>query len=362
MAAAMIAATTQSQALWYLTRSTGLVALVLLTASVVLGVTQVTRWTSPRVPRFVTATLHKNISLLVVVFVGIHVVTAVADSYAPIGLLDAVIPFRSPYRPLWLGLGAVAFDLLLALIVTSLLRVRIGHAPWRAVHWIAYACWPVAFLHGLGTGSDTRVSWSLYVSLAMLALVVGAVVWRLVAVEGVASGTRAWFAVGGAALVAAMLAWLVSGPLQPGWAQRAGTPASLLGGHARNAAALVPSSLPGPFSATFTGTIRQSVVSSNRATVTIDGNLSGHHGHLHVELTGAPLDTGGIALEQSVATFGPSNRPGLFTGAIDGLDGSVMRARVRDTSGHRMLLSISLNVDASSNALTGTVSARNGSD
>ena len=180
LARAMIAAVSNGQALWFMTRATGLVALVLLTASVGLGVAEVTRWSSPRFPRFVTAALHKNISLLVVAFLAVHIITAIADNFAPIGWLDVVVPFHSPYRPLWLGLGAVAVDLLIALIVTSLLRARLGYRSWRAVHWIAYACWPVALLHSLGTGTDTRVRWALLLSLGLLAVVLASVAWRSV--------------------------------------------------------------------------------------------------------------------------------------------------------------------------------------
>ena len=96
-------------------------------------------------------------SLLVIVFLVIHIVTSVLDSFAPISLTAAVIPFVSSYRPLWLGLGTLSFDLILALAITSLIRRRLGYATWRAVHWLAYASWPVAVLHGLGTGSDTKV-------------------------------------------------------------------------------------------------------------------------------------------------------------------------------------------------------------
>ena len=101
------------------------------------------------------------------------------DGFAPIGWLDAVVPFHSPYRPLWLGLGAVATDLLIALVVTSLLRGRIGYRAWRAVHWTAYACWPVALVHGLGTGTDTKLGWVLVLYLGSLLAVVAAVWWRL---------------------------------------------------------------------------------------------------------------------------------------------------------------------------------------
>src|ERR1700732_2104649 len=119
------------KALWYLTRATGLVALVLLTVSVLLGILQVSRWAGPTWPRFVTAGLHRNISLLVTAFVGVHIVTAVLDTFAPIRWLDVVVPFISAYRPIWLGFGTVAFDLLVAIIITSLLRVQVGPRSWR---------------------------------------------------------------------------------------------------------------------------------------------------------------------------------------------------------------------------------------
>ncbi|HEX6678725.1 MAG TPA: ferric reductase-like transmembrane domain-containing protein [Actinomycetes bacterium] len=168
-----------TRALWYLTRGSGAVALLLLTATVVLGITNSARWASARWPRFVTERLHRNLSLLVLVFLVLHVATTVVDGYVPIRWLDAVVPFGSSYRPLWLGLGAVALDLLLAVLVTSLLRARLGHRTWRAVHWLAYGCWPVALVHGLGTGSDAGRAWMLAVDVAAAVAVLAAVWWRL---------------------------------------------------------------------------------------------------------------------------------------------------------------------------------------
>ena len=215
--------------LWYFTRATGGVALVLLTLSLVLGVLDVTRISSPRVPRFVVDGLHRSVSLLVVVFVGIHVLTAVLDSYAPIRLVDAVIPFGGSYRPLWVGLGAVAFDLLLALVVTSLLRARVGVRAWRALHWLAYACWPFALLHGLGTGSDVKPGWLLWLSIGCIVAVAIAVIGRAAAAYSAApavSGVLAALAIA----VTALAIWLPTGPLASGWAKKSGTPSSLIKG------------------------------------------------------------------------------------------------------------------------------------
>jgi len=170
---------TAPKAVWYLTRGTGTVSLLLLTVSVVLGVTTVMRWATTHWPRFVVAGLHKNVSLLAVAFLGVHIATAVLDGFAPIGWLDVVVPFGSAYQPLWLGLGALAVDLLLAVIVTSLLRVRLGQRTWRAVHWLAYACWPIAVLHGLGIGSDGGEPWMLAVDVIAVGAVTATVAWRL---------------------------------------------------------------------------------------------------------------------------------------------------------------------------------------
>jgi hypothetical protein len=354
------AAGSSAQALWYLTRATGLVSLLLLTASVALGITEVTRWASPRLPRFLIAALHKNISLLVVVFLAVHIVTAVADGFAPIGWLDVVVPFHSPYRPVWLGLGAVAFDLLVALVVTSLLRNRLGYRTWRAVHWMSYACWPVAFLHDLGTGTDTHFRWSLLFSLACLAVVVAAVVWRLIIADGVPIARRAQIGVAVGALVVALLGWTFTYPTQPGWARRAGTPAALLGA-ARTATP--PTTLPMPFNALLTGTIHQSPTVRGRATITIDGFLAkGTHGRVRLILVGNVLTGGGVQMDRGLATFGTVARPTLYQGSVVTLDGTNVTAKVHNDAGNSVTLSLHLKVDPERTAITGSVSARAGSN
>jgi len=222
-------------ALWYLTRAAGAVTLVLLTLTLVLGVLNVERVASARFPRFVIDGWHRTISLLACVLLALHVGTTLLDGYAPVRIVDAVVPFISAYRPLWLGLGALALDLLVAVAVTSLLRARVGIRAWRAVHWAAYACWPLAFVHGLGTGSDVRAGWVTWLALGCAVAVVVAIVARL-ADRDVTPGVRAGALT---ALVAAAIGlgtWLPAGPMAKGWAKKAGTPAALLGGrHATTA-------------------------------------------------------------------------------------------------------------------------------
>jgi DMSO/TMAO reductase YedYZ heme-binding membrane subunit len=233
--------------LWYLARGTGIVSLLLLTFSVALGIVTAVHWSSRRWPRFSITFLHRNVSLLAVVFLVAHIATIVLDGFAPIGWKDAVVPFASPYRPLWLGLGTVAFDLVLALVATSLLRNRIGPRTWRTVHWLAYACWPVAVLHGLGTGTDTATSVVLAVTAACVALVLGCVWWRLAAEAQRAAAM--WHAALAISVIAplALVAWLALGPLASGWSRRAGTPGALVSSQATACGATTPT-VAGPSS------------------------------------------------------------------------------------------------------------------
>lgn len=213
---------------WYLTRSTGAVALLLLSVALALGVVDVERWSTPRWPRFVVDSLHRNVSLLALVFLVVHILTSVLDSFAPIGLIDAFVPFAGSYRPFWLGLGAVAFDLILAVIVTSLLRAQMGYSSWRAIHWLTYASWPIALLHGFGTGSDANSTWLQVLSVICLAVVLAAVITRVITgwpehlrLRGVALGGTGAFSL-------FLVLWLPHGPLGSEWARRSGTPSSLL--------------------------------------------------------------------------------------------------------------------------------------
>jgi methionine sulfoxide reductase heme-binding subunit len=171
---------THGPGLWYATRATGLVTLLMLTASVLLGLLVAGRFSSQRWPRFLTQGLHRNVSLLVLVFLVLHVGTTVLDSYTSIPLSAAFVPFASSYKTGWLSLGAVALDLLIALVVTSLVRDRLGYRTWRRLHWLAYACWPVAVAHGLGIGTDRSVTWVIALTLGCVGCVGVAATWRIV--------------------------------------------------------------------------------------------------------------------------------------------------------------------------------------
>ena len=170
---------TTSGGVWYLMRASGAVSLLLLTAVFVLGVATTSRLRTRRLPGFAALGLHRSISLLAVVFLVVHVVTAVVDPYAAVDVAAVFVPFVAGRSALWVGLGAVSLDLTAALIVTSLLRSHLSLRAWRGVHRLAYLSWPLAIGHSLGVGSDTGALWLRGIAGSCLAVVLAAVLLRL---------------------------------------------------------------------------------------------------------------------------------------------------------------------------------------
>jgi predicted ferric reductase len=168
-----------SQYLWFLSRGSGLVLLTLFSAVVVLGVATRLGSAPRRWPRFMVAELHRTLSLFGVALLALHVVTAILDPYVTIGWLATVLPFASPYRTLAIGLGTLAVDLAGAVLITSLIRARLGFRAWRAVHWLAYLAWPAAFAHSLTAGGDLRIWWVALLECGSAAAVAAAVLARL---------------------------------------------------------------------------------------------------------------------------------------------------------------------------------------
>lgn len=360
-----------SQVWWFATRSTGIAALVLLTASMVLGILTSSRYARPKLPRFVTMGLHRNVSLLVLVFLGMHIATTVIDSFAPVSWTDAVLPFAGAYRPFWLGLGALSFDLLIALTVTSLLRARLGYQTWRWIHWASYACWPVAVLHSLGTGTDTKLPLFDAVAAVCVGSVVLALWYRLGAGWPEHRGIRVSSAILSVALPVLALGWWASGPLQPGWALKAGTPVSLVlrnkpaaatTGKPSSSTASSPRALPNPpFTAPLAGSISQSAPnqSGQIAIRVLATTTGGTNGRLDIVLDGTPSDGGGVSLSGSQVSYGTPSQPKQYTGQLSGLNGSVLQIDTKDTNGQPVALTVTLNINGAK--VTGQVVAKAGS-
>jgi Ferric reductase like transmembrane component len=337
---------TAPKALWYFTRGSGAVALVLLTISFALGLLTLLGWASDSAPRLIVQGLHKNVSLLVMVFLGLHIVTAVADGFVPLRWIDAFVPFTSRYRAAWLGLGAVAFDLLLALIVTSLLRVRIGYTAWKIVHWTAYACWPLALVHAFGTGSDARQGWFQVLAFACLIGVMASVGWRLTARRlatprgrGVAFGTFVLAPV-------AIVIWTFTGPMQRGW------------GHVSRKAPVSTSALAQGFEATFRGTAQTVPNGGAEETLQIDASLPASVPTvLEIRLDGTPTADGGMRMRTGEVDVGPTADPQQWTGTVTSYENGRLAAQLVDKSGTSLGVTIVLRLEAGATA-SGTVTAR----
>jgi sulfoxide reductase heme-binding subunit YedZ len=223
LAAAAAAASSPSW-FWYATRGLGTATLIVLTGTVVLGITTATRWSGETTPGFVAADVHRNLSLLAICLLAAHIVTTVLDPFAHISVRDVIIPVGALYRPVWLGLGVAAMWVLVGVAATSLLRSRIGPRLWRLIHWAAYASWPLAVVHGLGTGSDAQAPWLIAVVTSCVVAVLFALVLRLRQGRSATMPIRAASAIVVALTVVVAGGWALSGPFQPGWSARAGTP------------------------------------------------------------------------------------------------------------------------------------------
>jgi sulfoxide reductase heme-binding subunit YedZ len=176
---AVAAATSGSQALWFVSRGSGLVLLLLFSVVMVLGVATRMGSAPRRWPRFAVSELHRMLALFAVAFLGLHIATAILDPYVSIGWAATVLPFMSGYRTLAIGLGTLAVDIGGAVLLTSLVRGRLGYRAWRMVHWLAYLAWPVAFAHSLTAGNDLGIWWVALLEWGSAALVATAVVARL---------------------------------------------------------------------------------------------------------------------------------------------------------------------------------------
>jgi methionine sulfoxide reductase heme-binding subunit len=373
----VIGATLSPGAYWYLARGTGAVALVLLTASVVIGILGSVRFVAARWPRFAIDSVHRDVSLLVIVVLVIHVVTSVLDGFAPITLLDGVIPFNSPYRPLWLGLGTLSFDLLVAIAITSLIRRRLGYRTWRTVHWLAYASWPVAVLHGLGTGSDVKQWWMLALTVVCIVAVLAAVWTRIAHVSSDHAGLRAPATALAVITPVGLMIFTVAGPLQQGWAKRAGTPSSLLGKPAASAGSTASGSTSStsgsgasgavagaggvsrPFASTVSGTVRESAAPGG-AVVDLLTNVAGQvHGVLRVRIAGTPIGAG-LSMTGSQVDLAVAGTPSPLEGTINSLRGSEFRAHLTDNHGSSVDVHAVLQINTQNDTVTGTLTGTPG--
>ncbi len=224
----MIAFVAPPSPVWFFARSAGFISLVLLTISVSLGIVVSLRRRSRTWPLFVTDDLHRYATLVFFVFLGLHIVTVLLDPFTKLPLSDVLVPFLSPYRRIWMGLGILAAELALALAVSGWVRRYLGYRVFRILHYATYAILPLALVHGLATGSDTKTGWGLAVYVGCVLCVGGLIVVRLGENAPSWRPIRSPALAAGAVGIAVLILWVANGPLASDWVRASGTPESLL--------------------------------------------------------------------------------------------------------------------------------------
>jgi hypothetical protein len=271
---------------WDAARVGGFVAYGLILASVVLGLALSLKWRSVRYPRFVTNEMHRFVTLIALVFIGIHGIAIAVDPFIRMSPLEVLIPFLSHYRPLWVAVGVIGAWLALAVYLSERVRGRIGYKNWRRLHYLTFVIYLLATLHGLGSGSDTRTPWAVALYAGGL-IVVGGMLAMRIRPSGSGTGRRPLVAIPIAAVVIAAVAWSIQGPLASGWSLAAGGTA-WKGSAGAPAAASVTSAaatpapspvtpIPLPFQVQLTGTVTETTGADAVAKVstTFSGTASG---------------------------------------------------------------------------------------
>ncbi|HZS30358.1 MAG TPA: ferric reductase-like transmembrane domain-containing protein [Gaiellaceae bacterium] len=169
---------TSSPAIWYAARASGIAAYVVLSIVVSIGLGLGGKAQSKRWPRFSVEDIHRFGGLLVGSLVSIHVLTIAIDSFLPFSVVNLIVPFTAKYRPLWTGLGIAAAEILLALAITNHYRKRLPYRFWRLAHYLNFAVWTLASLHGLFAGTDRGVWWLAILYGVCVATVVMLLFWR----------------------------------------------------------------------------------------------------------------------------------------------------------------------------------------
>ena len=166
---------------WYVARAGGILAYVLLSGSVILGLLLSARAKLPKWPRFALEDIHRFVGLLAGTFIAIHVGALLVDSYMPFSLANILVPGTAPYRPVSVAFGVIAAELLVALALTNRYRKALSHRFWRRAHYLNFAVWLLALVHGIAAGSDRATVWMLALYIGTASVIAGLTAGRFAA-------------------------------------------------------------------------------------------------------------------------------------------------------------------------------------
>ena len=299
--------------LWEFSRVGGMVAYLLASASVCLGLLLSLKVRSRSWPRFVTDGLHRHVTLVSLIFIGLHSLTVWLDPFTAFTPAEVLVPFTTHYRPLWIGLGIVASYLMIAVWASEWVRPHVGYAWWRRFHYTAFAVFVLGTLHGIGAGSDTRTWWGIAIYAAAVGTTVGLLTWRIWVAVTAQRRVAILMALGGATL--ALAVWTLALPLQAGWNAIANN------GNGNGQVLATATRLSLPF-------VDQFSASLNSAGNGVDGALSGAYpGLLH------------IGLDSAVVQLRLTGAPGC-SGTVTAGDGRRLVGTCTTPDGQRMSLTI----------------------
>jgi methionine sulfoxide reductase heme-binding subunit len=201
---------------WYAARAGGVAAYVLLTLNVSIGLLMTGKKTMKHWPRFALEDVHRFTGILTGTFVVLHITTVAIDSYLPFSPLSLAVPFISTYRPIWIGLGIVAAELLLALAITNHYRnTKLSYRTWRRWHYVNFGVWTAATFHSIGSGTDRSTTWLLAIDAVAVGTVCALTTWRILRrSDRTAAVVRGVVPVLAAAAGIALVSALALGPLR----------------------------------------------------------------------------------------------------------------------------------------------------
>ncbi len=323
---------------WDVARAGGFTAYVLLTLAVAIGLALSVHLQSPRWPRIINSELHNFLTLLSLIFIGVHVLAVWIDPFTRFGWNEVFIPLVSYYRPVWMALGIVALYLGLAIGISTWVRPWIGYTWWRRLHVFTLLAYALVTVHGIATGSDTQTWWGIAIYVASVALVGSLLFRRLLVPVNARSRSHPGFAVLIGIAVLVGIVWTLAGPLQSGWGAQAGTIATAsahsttgknTGGSSNNT--ITPSQNTNgqdPFATAFTasaqGTMTQNGPDANgNETLHLNTTLSnGAQGTLTIVLQGQQEDgsDGGLTITSTQVSLGTDANTSLYRGQLTSLN------------------------------------------
>ncbi len=351
--------------LWYTSRATGVIALVLLGIVLTLGILTASKSTPLGIGKFIGPDLHRRLSISTLVFLVAHIISAILDPFVTVGLGAAVIPFAAKYRPLWVGLGTVSFDLLLVIVATSVVRHKFNHRVWKKIHYLSWVVVSLVLFHALGTGSDAHIKLVEGIYVAFVLVMGGAGLYRAYREFGLDKGRKVIASASLVVVPVALLGWAVNGPLKAGWAKSATgysifpttTIAVASGTSTKTATSSQVSSGPAVVlpvtNAAISGTMTQTQTNSGVVVLVLRGSVANSVDYVEVQLNGV-VQEGALALESSTAFLGTKTTPNTYTGTVTQANGSALTLSLRGPKG---TVTANLNVSLSGSSFSGTISA-----